>query len=279
MENTMFVINKENQFKEPQLEEDINGVISMDQLSLLKFYTIKNPSEELCTYLLKKYPGSEIRTYGETKFYLNPLASAKILKDGEGKNGGALIVESTSSTGTRFIVATVDNKGYIQLFQGAGNPGETSQETTAREANEEGKLEIDPESLDEVGEWSFMGKFPLVDSTWNINTSVFHTNLPYDKVIHLFPNGVENDEVTIVPVQELINLHLDETLFIVAIPLNILESTPLKFNNMQVMKNGKLCPVDFGNHHREFLYRFFLHKQLLSELPWLSKFEVFDRKK
>lgn len=274
----MLNINQKNRFGEPQLEEDPNGSISIKDLSSFNFYTIKNPSAELSEYLLKEYPESEIRAYGENRFYLNPLASTKILKDREGKNGGALIAESTSPTGTKFVVVSVDNKGYVQLFQGAGNPGETPRETTAREANEEGKLEIDSESLVEVGKWSFTGKFPLVNSEWNITTSVFHTNLPYGKVSHLFPKGIKDDEITIVPAEELKELNLDETLFAVAIPLNVLESTPLKFNNMQVTKNGKLCPVDFGNHHRELLHRFFLQKQLLSEMPWLNNFEVFDRK-
>lgn len=129
----MFVINQKNRFGEPQLEEDPNGSISAEDLGSFNFYTIKNPSAELSEYLLKEYPRSEIRTYGEIRFYLNPLASTKILKDGEGKNGGALIVESTSPTGTKFVVVSVDNKGYIQLFQGAGNLGEIPQETTVRE--------------------------------------------------------------------------------------------------------------------------------------------------
>src|SRR5205085_4640581 len=85
--------------------------------------------------------------------------------------------------------------------------------------------------------------------------------LPWNKVEHLFPNGLVQDKINVVDVKSL-TFSLDETQQIIAFPDSIINDVPESFDDIlkvKVVKGEKIiCPLEFAkkSHHRQLCEKF-----------------------
>lgn len=244
--------NKRNKYGDIQYIETDRAPRTPLALSPKNCWTVKDPSEACTNWLVEEH-GCIERYYSGQRFLMSPKAAEVVQPEGTG--GSACIIEFTQNN-QEFYLMTIDNKAYAQNCQGGSNPGEQPNETIIREVREELAVEVKPEELIEVGEWSFLSSNPLVDGKWPSRTVIFYAHLPFTSVAHLFPHPLSTSAITMTRVSSL-NLELDETQYVVAVPKRILSGPlPAKLNIKRAERGyEKNVEIDFGGHHLECLMR------------------------
>ncbi len=251
-------ILKKNKFGDPQYVEsdnDEHGQVDWESLPIEGFWSVKNPSAELSESLTTKFGGVN-RKYGDTRFVLSEKAALNIAKEGHGY--GSAVVVSFKYEGYVYYLFVTDNKHYAQTCQGAAENGEDQTQCAIRELEEELRITASPHELEHVGYWSFSDTNELIDYTRSSSTTAFRLVLPFERVSHLFPNGL-NSPMECVKVSDLA-LDLNEITFVIGVREDFLESAPESIEQIKIKKknrHGEMedAPCSFSGHHREFVSR------------------------
>jgi 8-oxo-dGTP pyrophosphatase MutT (NUDIX family) len=190
---------------------------------------------------------------------MSKMAFEKIKPDGF--NDGEVCVIEFEYNSERFYLFTIDNKPYIQNVQGCKEPSDTVLgDCIIRELMEEISLVTTKDKLKEIGYWSFLEENTIVDKSVSSRSVVFYMYTDYENIKHLFPNGIKNNAINIVDAKD-IQIKLDETLFIIAVPKTMMNDAPMIINN----KN-------FNGHHRECIHR--LNNNSKCDIHYLYSFFI-----
>lgn len=258
----MFSINNKNTFGDIQYIEDANGQLTYPTDATV--WTIKNPSNECIEWYHANFPTIVVRTYQDNTYIMSQSASEKIKEYGFGQ-GEACIIKFYHM-GNPYFLFTIDNKPYLQNVQGGRDTTDAiNGDCVIREIKEEVGIDISKSDITRIGEWSFLTKNNLVDSSWPASTTLFYSCVDFSKVAHLFANVTPNtDEPTIIDASSY-TFKLDETRFVVCIPEKIIEHMP----DMIVADKS----YRFSGHHRECIHRIL---QLTKSYPvdYLHSFNV-----
>lgn len=231
-------VSKQNAYGDIQYVEVPGADGPFPDLPRDKVWAIKTPS----VAAVQHYGDAAVlRSFHGVEFLVSAAADAKV-KMPSSVPGATCIVE-VSHPGGRFFVMVTDNKPYVQHPQGQSEPGdETSASAAVRELREEVGLHVSPEELRLVAKWSFQWRNALVDGEADACTDCFHVSVAYERVQHLFPQGVSPDQVTVVANPDVL-AQLDEVESVLAIPAAIVEGL-----------GNRLAGKDFGGHHRACLH-------------------------
>lgn len=247
-----FVINKTNKYGESQYIESPYGKSIND----IPVWVVKNPSIECTNWLLRNYPGSGIRYYNNIKFVMSHKALEVINPENSQQSSG-IIVRFTYRNEGYYIMVT-DIKDYAQFCHGASESGETPEEAAVRELQEELAIFIDKNYLLNVGNFSYTNYDPLVEYKRHSVTTMFLLDLPFESVKHLFPDGINQDGITITDVKSL-QFSLNEINYVLCIKESRIDTLPKFIDEIQIPRvvNGKIkfYPCKFSDHNIEFLRR------------------------
>lgn len=258
----MFSINNKNTFGDIQYIEDLSG--SFAHPVDAGVWTIKNPSSECIEWYSTNLPTAVVRTYQYNTYIMSQSASEKIKEYGFGQ--GETCIIKFYHNDTPYFLFTLDNKPYLQNVQGSREKTDSVDgDCIIREIREEVGVEISKSDITRIGEWSFLMKNNLVDSSWPASTTLFYSCVDFSKVAHLFTNvTLDTSEPTIIDASSY-TFKLDETRFVVCIPEKIMERVP----DMIVADK----PYRFSGHQRECIHRIL---QLTKSYPvdYLHSFNV-----
>lgn len=194
-------------------------------------WTVIEPSAACLAALHEQFEGCQERQYGGQWFLLSPLAAKVLRPEGEANGSGCIIeiIDDDADDGESYFLLQADNKPFLQVPQGWGEPGESFLETVQREMEEELALRLDPAELHPVGYWTLLYSNALVTGAWRGTVICYYARLPFSRVAHLFPAGLRKDGITMVKVAEQEGFPvLDETEWLVALPKTMLKYTPDK---------------------------------------------------
>lgn len=251
-------ILKKNKFGDPQYVEsdnDEHGQVDWESLPIEGFWSVKNPSAELSESLTTKFGGVN-RKYGDTQFILSKKAALNIAEEGFGY-ASAVVVSFKYEEHVYYLFVT-DNKHYVQNCQRATENGEDQFQCAIRELQEELRITASPHELEYAGYWSFFNTNELIDYTRSSYTTAFRLTLPFERVSHLFPNGLKNP-MECIKVSDLA-FDLNEIIFVLAVREDFLESAPELIDQIKIKKknhHGEMeeASCSFSDHHREFVRR------------------------
>lgn len=265
--------NKKNRFGDIQYIESDTGEFEWNILNPNNTWSIKNPSEEICKFVYENNMGI-LRSYDETNYLLSNKAT-QMIKLPCNVSGSACIITFEYQE-KHYCLLNSDNKSYIQNVQGMSENEETPLETIVRETYEETKISLNDEKIVEIGYWTFISTNNLVEWSWEAKTILFHIHLMWNKVQHLFPNGIKENELTIVSANSY-TFDLDETKFIIAFPIEMIDKLPKQIDEIKIKKKVKNNfmdhPIDFTGHHREAI-RLLLGRKPKYDTSYLSTFCV-----
>lgn len=251
------VMAKTNKFGDPQyVESDCQSEsIELESLPVEGFWSVKNPSDKLSELLIRQF-GAVLRRYDDALFILSNKAAQNIKEEGHGY-GSAVVVSFDYKDNTYYLFVT-DNKHYVQTCQGAVESGEDQLQCAIRELKEELMIVAGAHEFRYAGYWSFCDTNELIDYTRVSSTKVFHLHLPFERVAHLFPEGLVAN-IECVKSTDL-SFYLNEIQFVLAVRKDVLHSAPEKLNQIKIKKKNRQgdledVPCSFSGHHREFVSR------------------------
>lgn len=252
----------ESESKSESESESKSESKSIESLEPQDFWSIRLNdsvvSVSISQILDKNFPGWSLYTCSNGSFILSPKATTVIKPEGCGL-GVAIIIIFESPTGKRYNLLMADNKTYIQNIQGGLELGEDHIVGIKREVMEEAYIDLSESTLVKVASYSFFNRNELIDCGWSYTTTVYFAYLSWEKVKHLFPNGILENDVTIVTETSL-PFRLDETQQLFAIPQGVIapEYFP-EFKRIHINKGTKtLKSLEFtvNNQHRQLIEKF-----------------------
>jgi 8-oxo-dGTP pyrophosphatase MutT (NUDIX family) len=211
-------------------------------------------------------------------FILSPILSKVIKPEGDGQ-GCAILIEFQDNNGNMCDLLMSDNKDYLQNTQGMmemrQGTMETKEECIKREVFEELKIDLSSLDLVEVGSYGFYKDVPLVNCGWWCYTTIFFASLSWDKVEHLFPDGLMANHITVV-FSCRYDFSLDETQQVFVIPKGY--DAPEEFDLFKkVNKSGEVSLKYQKSHHHRQMCEKFMNKEELIIPPFLETFTFSKR--
>lgn len=274
--NIKLYVTKRNNYGNPQMSEKAgNGdVIYLLSLKQDEYWSIKDPSDSIKNVLQCTHPGYTIYTCSGGTFAISPIAST-FYKPETNNYGSGIVIEFLDDNEDSWFLLISDDKPYIANIQGCAENNETFEECIKREVLEETDIYLCDIRPTLIAEYSFTYKNALVDCEYDVVSKIFYARLSYNRVHHLFPNGLVSHQINIVDVASL-QIKLDETKYIIAIPASMnMVDVPEKFSEIKVSKTIKgetvLMDADYSkqSHHRQFIDLFKTNSPIIKP-PYLK---------
>jgi len=244
------------QYIETELQTESS--VNVKDLDWNKFWTIKNPSQNLKQVLFE----ANRRKYGENEYIMSIDAFNKIPSFGSGSGAVCVLSFDHEETGDKWFILTADNKPYFMNSGGQGEPNESFDDCVVREVMEELKLELKETPPTLFAEFGFKYSNPLVDSSWETKTYCYHQHVNQSDIQHLILERLDPELSHKVFFTKDYSFSLDETKMVLFVNWKKINEIPVKIENKS-----------FDGHHKKVIFDSLLFENNIN-VDYLSSYKL-----
>jgi 8-oxo-dGTP pyrophosphatase MutT (NUDIX family) len=266
-----------NQYGQHMYVVDDDGPYMLSDLDLNDVWTIQAPTDDCVDQLssvddpsyvdqlssvddpelAQTDDGCILRDYGEHEYVLSAKAVERIPEDGQ--KGGCVSIVTFMKGFERYFIVVGDSKPYLMNCGGGRKPNETDIDCAARKLEEELKIVVQLSERTAFARFGYKYQNELIgDHSWNMTSTCFAFDLPYEAVVHLIASDLSN--VTVFGTKGY-NFTLDETKWVVVLKDSSVEG----FHGTDKQT--------FSGHHKKLILDY-LGIQNRINVSYLSLYEV-----